>query len=52
MCVCLCKKVGDHINVETDLIGKFVERMLNFKEEEEKPKSKLDKEFLLTHGFF
>ena len=46
------KKVGDHINVETDLIGKFVERMLNFKEEEEKPKSKLDKEFLLTHGFF
>lgn len=46
------KKAGDYVNVEMDLIGKYVERMLNFKEEEEKPKSKLDKDFLLTHGFF
>lgn len=46
------KKAGDYVNVEMDLIGKYVERMLNFKEKEEKPKSKLDKDFLLTHGFF
>lgn len=46
------KTVGDYINVETDLIGKFVERMLSFKEEDKNPKSRLDKDFLLTHGFF
>lgn len=48
------KKAGDYINVETDLIGKYVERMLNFKEPEtnSKEKSRLDKNFLASHGFF
>ncbi|MBS5036983.1 MAG: riboflavin synthase [Fusobacterium sp.] len=47
------KKVGDHINVETDLIGKYIERMMTFKEDEKtSEKSKLDKNFLASHGFF
>lgn len=47
------KKVGDHINVETDLIGKYIGRMMTFKEDEKtSEKSKLDKNFLASHGFF
>lgn len=43
------KNIGDIINVETDLIGKYVENLLNFKEE--KKESKLSLEFLLQNGF-
>ena len=47
------KKAGDYINVETDLIGKYIERMMNFKDEEKgSKKSSLDKNFLASHGFF
>lgn len=47
------KKVGDHINIETDLIGKYIERFLTFQnEEKEVKKSKLSKEFLASNGFF
>lgn len=45
------KKVGDIVNIETDLIGKYVERMLLFKDEETKKESKITKEFLLQNGF-
>ena len=31
------KKVGDAVNIETDLIGKYVERFLTYGEEENKP---------------
>lgn len=43
------KKQGDSVNIEMDLIGKYVERMLNFKGEE--PESKLSKSFLMENGF-
>ncbi|MDP0505911.1 MAG: riboflavin synthase [Fusobacterium sp. JB019] len=47
------KKVGDYINIETDLIGKYIERFLTFQtEEKEDKKSKLTKEFLASNGFF
>lgn len=47
------KKVGDYINIETDLIGKYIERFLTFQnEEKEDKKSKLSKEFLASNGFF
>lgn len=47
------KKTGDYINVETDLIGKYVERILNFKEPENSSnKNGIDKNFLASHGFF
>lgn len=45
------KKVGDFVNIETDLVGKYIERLLNFKEEK-KDKSKIDMNFLAKHGFF
>lgn len=45
------KSVGSYINVEMDLIGKYVERMLSFKEPKES-KSKIDENFLMENGFF
>lgn len=41
------KKVGDAVNLETDILGKYVERML-----ENKPKGTLTKETLFENGFF
>ena len=47
------KSVGDHINVETDLIGKYVERMMNFKEKVEvEKKSNITESFLAENGFY
>lgn len=43
-------KVGDSVNLETDLIGKFVEKsLMNQKETSEK--SKITKKFLMENGF-
>ncbi|KYM42020.1 riboflavin synthase [Fusobacterium necrophorum] len=44
------KKLGDYINVETDLIGKYVEKLLSFPKQEEK-NSKLSLDFLAKNGF-
>ncbi len=41
------KKPGDYVNVETDLIGKYVARFLGRDTE----KSKIDVNFLAEHGF-
>jgi riboflavin synthase len=38
------KKVGDTVNIETDIIGKYVERFLQ-------PRKGMDMEFLAEHGF-
>ena len=40
------KNIGDYVNFEMDLFGKYVERILNFKEERT-----LTKETLFTNGF-
>lgn len=48
-------KVGERVNIETDLIGKYVEKMLlpwSPREEKEAPKSRIDAAFLKEHGFF
>ncbi len=46
------KKVGDKVNIETDIIGKYVERFLSGQEREEGlSKSGLDMDFLVKHGF-
>ena len=42
------KKVGDEVNVEADILGKYVEKMLD--REGEKPKG-IDLSFLKEHGF-
>ncbi len=46
------KRVGDKVNIETDIIGKYVQRFLSGQEREERPsKSGLDIDFLVKHGF-
>jgi len=42
----LSKKIGDKINIECDIIGKYVEKLLNFKETEG-----ITEELLLRNGF-
>ncbi|MEI6857596.1 riboflavin synthase [Psychrilyobacter sp.] len=47
------KSVGDYINVETDLIGKYVERMMTFKEKPmTEKKSNITESFLAENGFY
>jgi riboflavin synthase len=43
--------VGDRVNVETDIIGKYVQKFLSGPNQEEAPKSRLDMDFLSKHGF-
>lgn len=45
------KKVGDSVNLEGDILGKYVERMLGFKEEKKPIKKDLSTDFLAQHGF-
>ena len=42
------KKAGDPVNLETDILGKYVEKLLK---PQESPKSGLTMEFLLKNGF-
>jgi len=44
------RQVGSTVNVETDLIGKYVERLLG-KAPNDQPRSPVDLEFLARHGF-
>ena len=48
--ILLGKRPGDTVNLENDLIGKYVERLLGERRPEE-PKSRLTPEFLREHGF-
>ncbi len=44
------KNVGDTVNLENDIIGKYVEKLLSFKENNEKI-SKVNMDFLAKNGF-
>ena len=44
-----CKK-GDQVNIETDILGKYVERLLGAKHDDKKS-SPITSEFLAKHGF-
>lgn len=46
--ILLKKKIGDEINLECDIIGKYVDRMLTFKQEK---KETLNMKFLADNGF-
>lgn len=48
--IILKKKVGDLVNIETDLIGKYVEKFLQRDEKSEKP-SVIDRDMLNKYGF-
>ncbi|MBP3400546.1 MAG: riboflavin synthase [Selenomonadales bacterium] len=46
------KRVGDSVNLETDIIGKYVEKLLMPKQSEPTPqKSGITMDFLAQHGF-
>ena len=49
--ILLEKKPGNTVNLETDMVGKYVEKLLHFHAEEEKKESKITMEFLAEHGF-
>ena len=44
-------KTGDTVNLENDVVGKYIEHFLSFKEEPETKSSGITKEFLLKAGF-
>lgn len=45
------KKTGDTVNLENDVVGKYIEHFLSFKEEPETKSSGITKELLLKAGF-
>lgn len=45
------KKTGDTVNLENDVVGKYIEHFLSFKEEPATKSSGITKEFLLKAGF-
>ena len=47
----LKKKAGDVVNLENDIVGKYVERLLGRKEQEEPRRSRITEEFLRENGF-
>jgi riboflavin synthase len=44
------KQVDDQVNLESDLIGKFVERLLQQRSQLPKPTPVIDKDYLKKHG--
>ena len=42
----ISKRTGNKVNIETDIIGKYLERLVD-----RKPQGKLDAHFLAEHGF-
>ena len=47
----LTKKPGESVNLECDMIGKYVEKLLGFNNKEEKKESNITEEFLRNNGF-
>ncbi len=47
----LSKKAGDSVNLENDLIGKYVEKLLFTKEEKKEEKEEVTLELLTEYGF-
>ena len=44
------KSVGDTVNLENDVIGKYIEKLMGY-EQDTKPKSNITKEFLTKFGY-
>lgn len=45
------KKPGNTVNLETDMVGKYVEKLLRYEESKEKPQSGITMDFLKSYGF-
>ncbi len=44
-------KTGDKLNIEVDIVGKYVDKLMNKKEEEKEKKEKITKDLLRENGF-
>lgn len=44
-------KSGDRLNVEVDIVGKYVDKLMNEKQEEKEKKEKITKDLLRENGF-
>lgn len=49
--ILLKKKVGDEVNLECDIVGKYIERFLTFKEDKIVKKETINMKFLADNGF-
>ena len=47
----LKKQIGNRVNLENDIVGKYVEKLLQPKSVPSKTESKITMEFLREHGF-
>ncbi|SHK50361.1 riboflavin synthase [Paramaledivibacter caminithermalis] len=47
----LDKSIGDEVNLECDMIGKYIEKLINFNRKTNNAKNSIDMEFLSKHGF-
>jgi len=47
----LDKKIGDVINIENDIVGKYVHRLIGFESAGPEHKSRITEDFLREHGF-
>ena len=45
------KKLGEEINIECDLIGKYVERLVFYRKKDEKKESRITEDMLREAGF-
>ena len=48
----LTKKVGDIVNIECDIVGKYIEKFINNKNEKNTKQDSISEKFLLENGFF
>lgn len=49
--ILLKKKIGDEVNLECDVVGKYIERFMTFKNTAVESSSKIDMKFLADNGF-
>lgn len=47
----LTKKAGDIVNLENDIVGKYIDKLLHFEEVEEEKQSGISVDFLSKNGF-
>lgn len=47
----LNKSLGDEVNLECDMVGKYIEKLLNYKKDENTNTQRIDLDFLSKHGF-
>lgn len=49
--ILLQKKLGDRVNLENDIVGKYVERLLSPAAPKQAPEGRITMDFLREHGF-